>query len=169
MHPITRWASLIVLGILLPVTQAGAQQRTADVKTAILTAVMRYRLYWIADPTVFDACRAFQVAGLADGLPVGTPQPIQQLLDRPVEDCGRAAATGQRGGLRRVVVVDSLAVGDSISHAFLTVHQGENIHRENYVLRTPASEPGFASVRTVTLWGGIQVYQAPRPPSRPRR
>lgn len=164
MHEIGRWLIALAVASALWAAPAPAQQTTT--RTAVLGAVMGYRLHWIGDSTAFDACRVFRVAGEPADFPAGIMQPLRVLLDQPVDPCRRTTSSTAP---RNRVVVDSLSAGDSLAHVFLTVRRGERVHRENYILRTPRAQPGFVGVKTVTLWGSVQFYPGVERERQPRR
>lgn len=154
MHEIARLILVLVAGLVLSAAPASAQPRTT--KTTILSAVMQYRLHWIGDSTAFDSCRVFRAAGEPADFPAGIMQPVRRLLDRRADPCSRTTPSSPS---RHRVVVDSVTTSDSLAYVFLTVHRGERTHRENYTVRTPPSQPGFAGVRSVTLWGAVQSHR----------
>ena len=158
MHEIARLARLIALGLLFAVWPADAHTPASPSRTIVLGAVMEYRLNWIGDSTSVNACQVFLAAGAPANFPAGIPVAAQRLLDGRVDGCGGTKPGAGPGGLRRTVVVDSLRPADSLAYVFVTVHRGELTHRENYVLRTPTSRPDFAGVKSVTLWGAIQIH-----------
>lgn len=168
MHQAARWIRLIAAGALLWGFPAQAQAGSATRATTVIGAVMEYRLNWIGDSTTFDACRAFRVAGEPADFPAGIRATVRRLLDERGDPCRRhGAARGADASKQRIVLVDSLVQRDSMAYVFLTVRRGEKTHRENYIMRV-APERGFAGVKSVTLWGNIQVYQPPQQPSRRR-
>jgi hypothetical protein len=167
-HEVARWIRCVAAGALLWGFPAQAQGGSPTRATTVIGAVIEYRLNWLGDSTKFDACRAFRVAGEPADFPAGIRSQAHRLLDERDDPCRRHSASRQtEENKRRIVLVDSLIQRDSMTYVFLTVRRGEKTHRENYTMRV-APAGGFAGVKSVTLWGAIQVHQ-PRQPSRRRR
>jgi hypothetical protein len=123
-----------------------------------LSAVMLYRYEYLGDSTRFDACRIAHHLGDAANVPARLAEPVRRLLDGSTRECPRHREAGRS----RIVLVDSVARGDSVTHVHLTVLRGEYIHREDYTVLPLRMRPAMA-VREVRIWGAGQAY-----PVRPR-
>jgi hypothetical protein len=137
--------------------QRPAQQQSGPVE--IVSTVIRYRTAWLADSARFDACSVSAWTG-GDGLGIANAERV--LLGRADNDCvrGRVSTVAQLAG--HVVVVDSVAITDSIARVRLTVRHGEYTHHETFILVPHVGSVSWG-VRDVNLWGAMQSSRPRRP------
>lgn len=123
-------------------------------------AVIGFRRTAMADTLKFDACTVFTASGRPADFPAGLRPANIGALDR--QGAAPCATQHAPDRLPDRVYVDSVALGDSIGHVYLTVRRGEWVHRETFTL--PSLPGGRWGVREARIWGALQVApQAPEP------
>ena len=156
------WLGLMPLTIAsVPLGVCAAQPARVSAPTAVMGAVMRYRLYWLGDSTPFAACPAYRALGRPADFPSALEPAWARLLDRDVGSCdaGTPAAAVPQGP---VVRTDTLILADSTAELRLTVRRGEYRHQQRYTLRrSPFGPSGSWWVESVWLSAGIQVHGGP--------
>jgi len=130
-----------VAGILLAVaatlaTAPSPARAQADGAVGALEAVVAWRVGWVRDTTAFDACSLYDAAGRPAAFPTGIAPRFQRFIEGRASACGSAAGQARPtpSASLRIVVVDSMHLGDGQGRAYATIHHGDAVHREEYTL-----------------------------------
>jgi hypothetical protein len=151
------------LPILLP-TNGWAQEvrGEASMPTGLLARVLEYRLSFIERDTPFETCSLLRLMATPADLPGALPEWVRPYLTpvnatscrpTPVLDCSTAPDVKTRP---RLVLLDSLSLGNTEAVVFATVDKGENVHRENYMVDLINGRWG---VREVRVLGAMRFYR----------
>lgn len=162
----------ILIRIVLPAFAAlvipatGGFCQAVNPKIEAVNTVLDFRLNWVGDPTKFSACSVFDAVGRPADFPRGVLPPLLRGFDSTTPNC-TARHPEASSASRPRVAVDSVTLQDNSATAYVTVHKGEQVYREDYYLinRTPGVRWGLREVR---VWGATRVYPS-HPPSQKQR
>ena len=129
-----------------------AAQGSPSRESEALNAVLRYRLYWLADSTVFDACRVYTVLNRPATLGPMIETPFRRLVnaEKPCDEPVRA--------VRDLVLLKSITVDKIAATVSLSIQHGDYIHDETYHLLGP---PWL--VDSVVIRGAVTITRPPGP------
>ena len=156
-----RVAALLLLAGTVLVQPAAGQ---SGENLPVLTAVLRYRLYWMEDRTPFDPCSLYAQGGTPSNFPGDIPAELRPLVGALESgtvpaSCADAAAAA-RALPERVVRVYSVAVRDSVAHVRLHVRKGERAHTEDFTVKRALL--GGWDVTEMRMWGRMDVVSPRR-------
>jgi hypothetical protein len=155
MHSAVRCTAVVAAALVSVLTAHAAVAQDFNPAAAI-SAVMAYRLTYLADSTPFDGCTvARQLGGARPDSRLDTA--VRHLLDSTSEPCPRPRQPGRS----HVVLVDSVAAAGSVAHVHLTVLRDGYLHREDFTVRRLGTGE-FRGVREVRIWGARESYAGRR-------
>ena len=157
----------VLMGLVgVPLAAAHAPAQTSDGPASAVNAIIDYRVQWLGDSTRISACSLARALGEPPGFPQQIRPPFRPLLDRQTNPCAGPSTVDERWP--KEVRLDSLVLGDSVGHAYVTVRRGEQTHREDYLLRAnPRGQRWF--VREMRMWGAGREYRERPPHTQPRQ
>lgn len=135
-----------------------AQTLVLDGPGAVLGAITDFRVEWLGDSTAWVACSVDAALGHpADFAAVITPA-LRPFLQGMGQDCIESVPVP-----RTALLLDSIALEDSVAHVMVTVWRGEHMLHERYVLQRVAAlvRLGVPAWRVleVTLSGPARVQR----------
>jgi hypothetical protein len=154
---LTRGARLAYVGMFLVAAESAAQD--CGTKIGAANAAMSFRVNWMGDSTLFNACSVYQAADRPANFPEGISPPLQRVLDRGGAPPCEGRSPGVPGAWTPQVVVDSVVIAGDSAAVFATVRKGEISYFEQYML--VAGENGRWSAREVRIWGAMREYPVP--------
>jgi hypothetical protein len=147
-------------GILLALTALAAAappaaRTQADGAMGALEAVVAWRVNWVRDTTAFDACSLYDAAGRPATFPAGIAPRFEHLIQGAATNCGSAAGQVRPtpSASLHLVVIDSMRLGEAQGRVWATIHRGDAVHREDYVLARGRQW----SVTEMRTWGAETV------------
>lgn len=154
---------LFATAAVQPLTGQKPSAGEPEDRLAVISAILRFRLYWLEDATPVDVCSLYEQAGRPARFPAELPTELRNGLgllngvpavtETPVCPAPAAAVPPAR-----VVQFHSITVGDTLAQVRLLVRKGDQSHIEDYSVK-PAFTPGQWDVADVRLWGRLYVVQ----------
>jgi hypothetical protein len=114
-----------------------------------------WRLNWVRDTTAFDACSLYDAAGRPATFPAGIAPRFEHLIQGSASGCGSAAGQVRPTPSANLllVVIDSMRLGEAQGRVWATIHRGDAVHREDYVL----ARRRRWGVTEMRMWGAETV------------
>lgn len=136
-----------------------------DERLAVMNAVLQFRLTWLEDTTPVDVCSVYEHSGRPAGFPaelqpelrnaLGLLSGVEAVTAPPVCPAPIGAAPRERR-----IQFEHVTVGDTLAAVRMLVRKGEQVHREDYVVKM-GIVGGWRAVE-MRLWGPTYYYSPRR-------